>query len=149
MDEQIIEQGYIKRIDGDIVEISIARGDQCSSCDNLFCKPHKEGDDNENTLFAVDEMGAEIGDLVKVSIAGSTVFKATFYVWVMPLIMLIGGIYLGTVLFGEIKLYEVYSFGLGIAMILLYFGVISKVKPSSSKKSMPKIISVTKLNHAS
>lgn len=148
MSEEIIEQGFIVKKDGNIAEIAITRGDQCSSCDNLFCKPHSEKEE-ENKIVALDELGADVGDLVKISISGKTVFKATFFMWVIPLIMLVAGIYLGLAVFNYPGYNELLSFLLGICSILLYFGILHKLNLGKTSNSLPKIITVTKLSHAS
>lgn len=137
MHEQIIEQGFVLKADNDTAEIALTNSDACESCDSLFCSANSKG---ENVLIADNEIQAKVGDFVKVMVTGSAMMKATFLLYVVPLLILVGSI----MLFYEVFEYsEFFSFIAALVITFAYYLLLMMIgDPKNDKKPMPKIISI-------
>ena len=84
--------GKVRRIDGDFAEVAVIRasacGENCVNCSG-GCTP------TENTVTADNVPGAIVGDTVVIEMATSSVLKAAFMVYILPIIGMITGYLIG------------------------------------------------------
>ena len=143
MKEEITEQGIVISSENGIAEVALLESDNCEECSaKIICKPKA---DNEKILTVIDEFNASPGDEVSISIEGKELFKASLFLYGLPLIILVLGIYLGMNIFPQDNKLELYSFLSGLAAMSIYFisfFLISKL--SSAKENFPKIKFITK-----
>ncbi|MBU1679006.1 MAG: SoxR reducing system RseC family protein [Bacteroidetes bacterium] len=71
------------------------------------CKP---GEEKTKLISAADPFGTAKGDVVKISVKGSNILKATILLYGIPLIILVISIFVGLILFSESAQPEMYSF---------------------------------------
>lgn len=126
----IMEQiGHVVKIDGDMVQLDVRRtsacGDKCSSCGGGCNIPAMR-------VKIKNTMGADIGDFVEVRMKTKTLMKSAFLAYILPLVMLILGIGLGTFIFKSIDIgnYEQMGFITG----LLFLGISSVILRKIDKK---------------
>ncbi|MBN2572204.1 MAG: SoxR reducing system RseC family protein [Ignavibacteriales bacterium] len=137
--EEFIESGKIVKIDGKFVDIELNTTDACEECTaKLFCKPKSDG---KKIITAIDEIGVSIGDKVKISLAGKIVFKMSFLLYGIPLILLVVGIFAGLKLFDESDNIELFSFLFGLVIMFFYyliFHLLNRKKLNLS--NMPRVV---------
>lgn len=138
--EEITEEGIVKQSKDGIAEIIISDSNHCEECSaKIYCKP---GNNNFRTLLAKDPFDSESGDKVTITINGSTILKATFQLYGIPLL-----ITLATILFGMnffIINKELYSSVLGLALSGIYLLILSFVSKKKSYKYYPTISGIKK-----
>ena len=89
------EVGVVVRIEGELAIVKTKRSSMCDGCHSGgFCKTLGGGSDME--VAAKNEVGAKVGDEVKVTVASKTFLKASFLVYMVPVTALILGALLGT-----------------------------------------------------
>jgi sigma-E factor negative regulatory protein RseC len=95
--------------------VRLLAGDHCEGCPAaVMCKP---GGGDRRLMEVADPVGVAVGDRVEVAVPGGQVLKASFLVYGLPLLLLLLGVWLGTVLLpaGE-ALRDLWSFLLGAGL---------------------------------
>jgi sigma-E factor negative regulatory protein RseC len=91
------EVGVVLRVEGELAIVKTKRSSMCDGCHSGgFCKAL--GGDSDMEVAARNEVGAKVGDEVRVTIASKTFLKASFLVYMVPVTALILGALLGTAL---------------------------------------------------
>ena len=141
--EYLYEEGIVLSCGEGVAEIVLIENDECGDCSaKLFCKP---SDKDKKTLSVADSFGVHPGDEVRISIPGMSVFKISFLLYGVPLIILITAIFVGLQIFQQNLQKEFLSFLLGLVAMGIYFFFFFKF--SASKKNAfekPKIDFVKK-----
>lgn len=118
----IIERGHVRQVAGGIAVVEIQRGSACSKC-QAECACSGE----ETHLMRVearDPIGVQIDQYVQLSIENTSVLRASFVVYMIPLFALISGVLVGEYLgrtFGIDNLLEIVcGFGaLGMSLFIV------------------------------
>lgn len=143
--ESIIEKGIVLSSADGHAEIALIQTGSCEECSaKIFCKPSEKKD--KKIIEVDDPFGVKVGDEVQIEIAGEEIFKASFVIYGMPLILIIIGIVFGMSIFSGTALPEFFSFLFGIGIIALYFSsilFINKIK--HNKPRLPHITYVKRL----
>jgi positive regulator of sigma E activity len=95
--------------------VRLVAGDHCEGCPACaICKP----DTGDRRLMDVtDPLGVAVGDHVRVAVPGGAVLKASFLVYGVPLLMLLLGVWLGSLVWPEGGgLTDLWSFLMGAAL---------------------------------
>ncbi len=87
------ENGEIVKIEGDVAFVRMVLGEKCEGCN--LCSAFGE---NSKVLEARNVLGAKVGDRVTVEINPKLVVGHSLLVFVLPVISLIIGYFLGTLL---------------------------------------------------
>lgn len=139
--EELTEEGIVKDSKDGIATIVISNSDSCEECTaKVYCKP---GNSNERNLVVKDPFGVNPGDKVRVSIKGSKVLSASFMLYGVPLILLVGSIFIGMQIFTYNK--ELFSALMGFGLVSIYsflFLIVSKHKRQNIS-SYPDIVFVS------
>lgn len=134
--EELYEEGIVKEAHDGIAEIVISDSEHCQECSaKIYCKP---GSSNQRCLTVKDPFGAHPGDKVRVVIKGSKILLASFYIYGVPLILLLLGILIGMNLFKTDK--ELFSSLSGIGLVSVYAILMSIFSKKSKAKPYPEII---------
>ena len=89
------EEGTVTRIEGKKAWVLTIRGTACESCDGRsFCMPFG-GDGKKMEIAALNTVNARVGNIVNISLRSSSVMKAAFFVYMVPIIMLFIGVFTG------------------------------------------------------
>ena len=86
----MIETGVVNKIEKDIAWVTMIKGEQCAGC--TACNAFGEG---SFELVALNEVGAKPGDNVEVEINPRQVIKHSTIVFLLPVLSLIIGYFLG------------------------------------------------------
>jgi sigma-E factor negative regulatory protein RseC len=81
-------EGIVLEVKDEIAKVKISRHSECSNCG--ACPG-----DNAMILNASDPIGTKVGQHVEIEPKETNMIKAAFVVYVLPLIAVSGGIYLG------------------------------------------------------
>ncbi|MBN2041048.1 MAG: SoxR reducing system RseC family protein [Spirochaetes bacterium] len=89
------EEGTVVRVEGNRARVLATRGSACESCGSRsLCHPF--GGNSKNVeIEAINAANARVGNVVNISIQSSTVMKAAFIVYMIPILMLFAGVFLG------------------------------------------------------
>lgn len=109
---------------------SSACGENCSSCG--LC-PGKAA-----IVEAINEKGAAVGDTVIIQMSDKKVLGAAFLVYIVPLIMLIIGYFIGYAVFNT----ESASIITGLCLMAVTFAIITLVDKKIKLRYTPHIVSV-------
>lgn len=126
------EIGYIKAIHGEFASVVFKRksgcGDNCASC-KAACASAAVTNKIENIL------GANKGDRVKVSIEEKLFNKMLLLAYIFPLIMMVVGIGIGTVVFkqADYSNYEILSFMLGMILLTISYLILNVFNKKNEK----------------
>lgn len=115
--EELIEEGIVKSSKDGMAEIIISNSAHCEECSaKIYCKPNS-GDNR--TIVVNDTLGLKPGDFVLISVSGKKIFQTSFFLYGLPLIILILGLFIGFNIFNSQK--ELFSTVLAIALLAVYF----------------------------
>ena len=113
------EVGVVVRVEGELAIVKTKRSSMCDGCHSGgFCKALGGGSDME--VAARNEVGAQAGDEVRMTVASKTFLKASFLVYMVPVTALILGALLGATL-GPFLYPEASSDLLPVAFGLIFF----------------------------
>ncbi|MFH1885946.1 MAG: SoxR reducing system RseC family protein [Pseudomonadota bacterium] len=89
-----VEEGYVVRLEGDGAWVKTRR---CEACDHCAAKDgcRTLGGGKEVELRVENTLGAGPGDHVAVGVSDASFLKATFLVYFLPVLGLLGGAILG------------------------------------------------------
>ena len=90
------EQGIVLRTDSEAAWVKTVRNSACEGC-TAKSSCHSTGGD-EMEVKALNTAGARVGDRIVLSFETASLLKATFLIYVFPIIMLIVGAALGQAL---------------------------------------------------
>jgi len=139
--EKLFESGIVKNIDGTNIEVLINSNDNCEECTaKIFCKPTTE---DQNILTVESDEKVQISDLVEIAVSGRTVLSFTFFLYGLPLLLLIALILFGMYLFQNSSYSELFSFALGISALAIYYILFNIIIKRNSKLFKHPIITKT------
>ncbi|MCK4987578.1 MAG: SoxR reducing system RseC family protein, partial [Desulfobacterales bacterium] len=91
------EQGVVLRTDSGAAWVKTVRSSNCEGC-TAKGSCHTMGGGRDMEVKAVNSVGARVGDRIVLSFETAALLKATFLIYVFPIILLIVGAALGQVL---------------------------------------------------
>lgn len=119
MNEELVEHGIVVKTENGFAEVELLGNDNCEECSaKLFCKPRE---DKSRTLKLTNSINLKNGDNVSISIKGRNLIAATLNLYFYPLLILIISIFLGSRIFADYTLSELYSFLFGVAFVVIYY----------------------------
>lgn len=131
--EILTEKGIVIERIGNRIKIEIPKKPECEDCRSIFCSKS----DDRNNLFEI-ETNADFstGDNVLVQLPGKNLIKATFILFILPLILFIATI-VGVINYIPNPLVATIS---GLGLVSIYFLIIRKsrfleIQPQIIKES--------------
>jgi sigma-E factor negative regulatory protein RseC len=86
------EEGKVVKVEEGYAFIHTERGTSCDGCGaKSYCHSMSDKDGNIMEMRTINDMGAKVGDRVKVAIDSIVFLKSSFLVYVLPLIVMITG----------------------------------------------------------
>ncbi|MDH3974625.1 MAG: SoxR reducing system RseC family protein [Deltaproteobacteria bacterium] len=90
------EEGKVVKLEGGYAIIHTERGSSCDGCSaKSSCHTMSDSGGRLMEMRAINSVGAQVGDRVKVAIDSIVLLKSSFLVYVLPLIVMIAGGLLG------------------------------------------------------
>ncbi|ABW19246.1 SoxR reducing system RseC family protein [Alkaliphilus oremlandii] len=137
--------GVIISIDGERAKVSLQKQSACGDC-----KGCRWGEDNmKMEVEAINRIKAKVGDRVEIDMEHQNVLAAAFIAYVIPLITLILGVILGSMILDKIDIVQNKEVGAGIFGLVLTaisYGII-RLKENSFKQNQQFIPIITGISH--
>ena len=92
---QIIQTGVVRAIHGRMAVVVTRREPECESCSAKDVCSSLGGSGVNREVRARNTARAQVGDVVKISIRGSSFLKVTFLVYMVPILAIIAGAVFG------------------------------------------------------
>ena len=132
------QKAIVKSLNGDRLEVFVVRSSgcgDCSTCGACEAKMVKLNFDNK--------VDAKAGDLIELDYKVSSMMKYSALLYLFPLAMLILGIVIGYSRFAEGTYKELYSFLLGLALMLVAYFIVHNFDKEFKEDTL---ISIKKLD---
>jgi sigma-E factor negative regulatory protein RseC len=94
----LTKTGVVKAVQGRMALVVTRLEPECESCKAKDACTSLGGGGANAEVRARNTVGAEPGDVVTIGIRGSSVLKASFLVYMLPILAMVGGIVLGHLL---------------------------------------------------
>ena len=99
----MIEKGTVKEIlNNGLARVYFKAGGECAKCGACIIKG------SEAYIDALNEVKAKVGDTVKVEIPPGNVLKAVSLLFILPIICLLAGYFVGGILWAFVSLFICY-----------------------------------------
>ncbi len=129
----MIRTGRVVQTDGDILMVCFSRLDACGSCG--MC-----GGGRDDAMVKIKGI-AQVGDMVEVDMPDAQVLKVSTIAYLMPLLALLLGLFIGAQLFSGQELYVLASGLLFLGLALVGLKVFD-TKIGRQAQWQPKLIAV-------
>jgi sigma-E factor negative regulatory protein RseC len=144
MAEGLTKTGVVKAVQGRMALVLTKLEPECESCKAKDACTSLGGGGANAEIRARNTVGAEAGDVVTISMRGSSLLKASFLIYMVPILAMIGGIVLGHLLSRLIPVDE--NVLVGFFGLLAFSGAFVWLKKQGDKFSrkqefIPEIIS--------
>ena len=138
------EQGIVLRTDSDAAWVKTVRSSACEGC-TAKGSCHSMGGGNEMEVKALNTAGAGAADRIVLSFETASLLKATFLIYVFPIILLIVGAAIGQLLASLID-FSPSAFYVLLGFVFFFTGLfIMKVRANKMAKKnayQPKIAKI-------
>lgn len=125
--------GTVEKVEADFVIVTMERQDMCGECH--ACE--MIGEVKKCTLKCMNTCHSQIGDRVEIDVANQSFMQATFIMYGLPLLGLLGGIGVGY------QISEGVAIVLGILAMALIYGIIKLGEHKNKyEKMLPSAIKV-------
>lgn len=140
------EQGVVLRTESETAWVKTVRSSACEGC-TARASCHTTGGGQNVEVKAINSAGASVGDRIVLSFETASLLKATFLIYVFPIIFLIAGAALGQVLSSFIAFSpSALSVLIGFAFFFSSLFIIKARADKMAQKNtyQPKIIKIIK-----
>jgi len=144
MANALTKTGIVRGIEGRMALVVTRMEPACEGCKARDACSVTGGGGANVEVRARNTVGAEVGDVVTISIKGSSLLKVSFLVYMVPILALIGGAVLGYSLSGVVSVDQ--NLLVGLFGLLAFSGAFIWVRKkaqrlSSRNEFVPEIIS--------
>ncbi len=138
------EQGIVIKTDSSTAWVKTVKSGDCAGC-SARGSCHAMGTDDETEVKAINEAGAKVGDRIVLSFETSSLLKATFLLYVFPILLLIIGAAIGHELASKFN-FDPSGFS-AISGFIFFFAAVLIIKTAANKLAKkneyrPKIIKI-------
>ena len=143
MAQRVTKTGIVKAIRGSMAVAVTKREDACEHCTAKDSCEMFGGTGANAEVEALNTAGAEVGDIVTISLNSSAVLKGAFFIYMVPIVGLVGGIVLGFVLANVLPFKQEIVVGVtaGVALVISFLWLRKKAKKlARTREFVPEII---------
>ena len=134
----IEEIGTVVDCQDNIAEVAIERTEACAGCSaKSMCQPFGEKE-NKMIISAINNISAKKGNKVKVAVPSTTFIKASFIVYIVPVIFMLIGAFIGEIYFKN----DIVIFILSGLFFIISFFIISKYSKINKEIYTPVITEI-------
>lgn len=137
------ERGRVIEVHGGLARVEVTRHEACR-----HCKACDFGRTDRVVVEATNRVGARPGDEVALELESSRVLGAAFIAYMVPLLFMVTGIYLGTVLAratGRAASASLFGAVLGLGLLAASYGVVygygRRVNPARFRAEITRVLS--------
>jgi len=88
------EEGVVIKISAGAAWVKTSKSSACKAC-SARASCHSSGGGEEMEVEVINEVGARVGDRIVLSLATGSFLKATFLLYIFPILLLIAGAIIG------------------------------------------------------
>jgi sigma-E factor negative regulatory protein RseC len=138
------EQGIVIKTDSSATWVKTVKSGSCAGC-SARASCHTRGSGDEMEVKVINDAGAKVGDRIVLSFKTSSLLKATFLLYVFPILLLIVGAVFGQAIaskfdFDPSGLSAIMGFSFFFAALLIIKTTANKM--ARKKEYRPKIIKI-------
>lgn len=128
------QTGVVVSIKNEYANVLINRLSACGGA----CETCKASCDIKPVEIMVkNDLGAVVGDKVEVESETGSILKILFILYFIPFLFLVGGVFLGTLIFKGISdNYELLSFAVGLVFLAVGYMLVKKIDSNYKDKHM-------------
>ncbi len=134
--------GVVVEVENEKAFVHIARNTACENCGAC----HFDEKTLNLKVTAVNHIGAIVGDRVELSMENVNFFRASFFLYGIPLLSLLAGIFLGIFIFQGMgsEYYDLFAIAIGLVFMTIAYVVLrlNKEKFADNSRYMSVITSV-------
>lgn len=134
--------GVVIEVENEKAYVHINRHTACENCGAC----HFDEKTMNLKVTAINHVGAKVGDRVELSMDNVNFFRASFFLYGIPLIALLAGLFLGIFIFEGmgLKYYDIYAILMGMVVMAASYVVIrqNRDKFAENKKYMSVITNI-------
>lgn len=113
--------GVVVDLNNEKAFVHIARNTACENCGAC----HFDEKTLNLKVTAVNHAGAKVGDQVELSMENVNFFRASFFLYGVPLLALLAGVFIGIFMFeGKYEYYDLIAIGIGIGLMALSYMIL-------------------------
>lgn len=129
----MLESGTVTQVIGKNAKVLIERREACGSCNACGMM---SGNQKNVVIEVKNTLNAQPGDVVEVNFSGRTSLQATAIAYIIPLVMLLIGVFLGYIISEKIlhTAAEPTAAITGLIFAVLSFGIVKLFDPMIRKK---------------
>lgn len=118
--------GVVVSVENEKAYVHIARNTACENCGAC----HFDEKTLNLKVTAINHIGAKVGDQVELSMENVNFFRASFFLYGIPLISLLVGLFLGIAIFQSmaLKYYDIFAILLGLVFMAITYVILRKNK---------------------
>lgn len=140
------ETGRVIENNNKTAVVRVLRQSTCSKCDKNCSLAGQDHEKEEMDIEVDNPVGAEAGNVVKLEMGSKSLVLASLIVYILPLLFLIGGYFIGFLIASKITYFsrEIISIFSSIFFLALSFGVIRLLdnRLKSIESFHPRIIEI-------
>jgi sigma-E factor negative regulatory protein RseC len=143
MAQRVTKTGIVKAIRGSMAVAVTRREEACHHCKARDSCEMLGGTGANAEVNALNTAGAEVGDIVTISLRSSALLKGAFFIYMVPILGLVGGIISGFGLANLLPLKEELVVGgsAGLALVASFLWLRKKAKTLAQRREfIPEII---------
>lgn len=116
--------GVVIELENEKAYVHINRHTACENCGAC----HFDEKTMNMKVTAINHVGAKVGDRVELSMENVNFFRASFFLYGIPLVTLLVGVFLGIFIFQgmELKYYDIYAILMGMAFMAVSYFIIKR-----------------------
>jgi sigma-E factor negative regulatory protein RseC len=148
--KKVTKTGVVKALEGRMAVAVTTREEACGHCKaRESCEASGTG--ANATVRALNTAHAQIGDTVTIAMASTSLLKASFVIYMVPILALIGGILMGFLATHLVGIKENIAVGIssGLSLVGAFFWLRKKGRDLGKRKEfIPEVIARKKLSEA-
>ncbi|MGE5587812.1 MAG: SoxR reducing system RseC family protein [Clostridia bacterium] len=136
------ERGRVIEVCGGLAKVEVTRHEACR-----HCKACDFGRSDRVVVEATNNIGARAGDEVTLELESSRVLGAAFVAYMVPLLFMVAGIYLGTILAqakGRPEAGSLFGAVLGVVLLAASYGIVyaygRRVNPARFRAEITRVL---------
>lgn len=109
----------VEVVDDSTAKVTMVKHTSCKNCGACHI-----GSNPEVEITVENHINAKLGNLVEVSMTTQNILSAAFIMYIIPLIMLVAGVVIGTKIFSIYSNGEIYAILLGFVLLAISYWAI-------------------------
>ncbi|MBW2194557.1 MAG: SoxR reducing system RseC family protein [Deltaproteobacteria bacterium] len=145
MAQQVTKTGVVKAVHGSMATAVTKREPECESCKAKGSCEAMGGTGANAKVTAINTANARVGDIVTIGMRSTSLLKASFFIYMVPILALLGGIIVGFLAARILPIQEEIAVGTlaGVGLVGSFVWLKKKAaKMAKSTEFTPEIVAI-------